>query len=82
MSSRIRSFSKYILVIVALVSFSSCKEVEEAPSDVSKFHEYVLKNDFGLCGGELSLTIDDGPYDFTLKWLNTLLSREFLRRFS
>lgn len=36
-------------------------------SEVKRFQQYPIKNDFGLCPGELSLTIDDGPYDFTLE---------------
>ena len=63
------SISKKILLGLFALVIAGCKPQEvntsEYDSSVTAFQKNVIKGDLGLCPGELSLTIDDGPYWFT-----------------
>jgi peptidoglycan/xylan/chitin deacetylase (PgdA/CDA1 family) len=60
-------FFKSLLIIGAGFQLASCKPTPTSPqtAEVKRFQQYNIRNDFGLCPGELALTIDDGPYDDT-----------------
>lgn len=63
--SKIKFLAKLLFISILA---ASCKPdpKSEMESEINRFQQYVIKNDFGLCPGEISLTIDDGPYGFSL----------------